>query len=146
MYSSVSVSIMLGGPWKEAGVPEEAGLGAMLPTWGRFSFLGVWPITCSKKTERGLSHQKQDAKTKTICLHIYFYLPQFMRDGWNILLSATHGTGATSASLPSLGARGTKPGTRILVCGLWCAQRPGVLILAPVSRCVDSDAFKTRRC
>lgn len=146
MYSSVSVSIMLGGPWKEAGVPDEAGLGAMLPTWGRFSFLGVWPITCSKKTGRGLSHQKHDAKTKTICLHVYFPLPLLMRDNWNMLVSGTHGTVARSMNLPSLGAQSIKLGTCILVCELWCAQRLGVLILAPISWCVDSDAFKSRRC
>lgn len=57
----------------------------MLPTWGRFSFLGVWPITCSSKTRRGLSHQRQDSRTKT-CLHVYLPLPQFMRDSWHVLL------------------------------------------------------------
>lgn len=90
----------------------------MLPTWGRFSFLGVWPITCSKKAGQGLSHQKQDAKTKTICRRVYFSLPLLMRNKWNMFMSETHGTVASSVHLPSLGAQSIKLGTCILVCEL----------------------------
>lgn len=105
----------------------------MLPTWGRFSFLGVWPITCSRKTRRGLSHQKQDTRTKTICLHVYLPLPQLVGDSWHVLVSGTRGTGARSMTPPARGAQSSEPGTCTLVCELCCTRELGVLNLAPAS-------------